>query len=196
MKHITASTTSLVALPPVIELATVSDFQLIWSDKGSGAVQDGSFYRPIAPEGWFLLGDYGQSNYQAPTGPALVIRIASNDDPERPALTEPQSWVQVWNDKGSGADKDGTFWAPIPRFGYVVCGHAVTEGHDNPPNLPNFRCLRYDLAKSVALGGLIWNDKGSGADHDVSVYRVPDLNVIWAITNYDPPTVTANVPAI
>lgn len=196
MKHIVAQSESAVALPPVLEFSTVSQFVPIWNDKGSGADRDGAFYRPVAPEGWYLLGDYGQGNYQPPTGPVLVIRVVENDDPDHPALAAPSSWVQIWNDRGSGADQDGSFWAPIPPFGYVVCGHAVAEGHDSPPNIPNFRCLRYDLAKSVALGGLIWNDRGSGADADVSIYRVPELNVIWAIPSYDPPTELANIPAV
>ncbi len=193
---------SLVALPPVLEFTTATTFDLVWNDKGSGADRDGAFYQPQAPEGWYILGDYGQGNYNSPAGTVLLIRVVDNDDPEHPALKAPLSWAKVWDDKGSGAKEDGSFWAPVPPFGYVACGHVVAKGHASPPTIPQFRCLRYDLSTSVELGnaaqgsGLIWNDQGSGADADVAIYRVPSLGVFWAIPNYSAPTERANVPSV
>ena len=202
IRSLVVESQSLVALPPTLEFSTVNQFVKVWTDKGSGAGMDGAFCRPVVPAGWFLLGDYGQGNYNAPNGTVLVMRVVDNDDPDHPALARPQTFARVWADKGSGADKDGSFWAPVAPFGYVTCGHVVAEGHDSPPNIPELRCLRYDLATSVALGdpangsGLIWNDRGSGADRDVAVYRVPELGVFWAVPTYDPPTERANIPSV
>lgn len=181
------------ALPPILQFSTVSQFEKIWSSRGSGAME-GRFFRPLPPAGWFLLGDYAQGNFLAPTGTVFAIRVEA-DDEDFPALKAPQKWVRVWSSKGSKADSRGSFWVPIPHFGYVTCGHAVAADLNTPPEIPNFRCLRYDLAKSTELGKLIWNDRHSHADTDVSVYRVPVLNVFWAIPNYNTPTETANIPA-
>lgn len=195
-KRITATAQTAVALPPVLEFGTVSEFELVWTDKGSGTHRDGAFYHPKPPAGWFLLGDYGQGNHQDPTGHVFVIRVTENDDPEHPVLATPTGWVKVWDDQGSGANHNGSFWAPIPPFGYVACGHAVNREHNKWPVRPNFRCLRYDLARSVALGGLIWTDNGSGANADVAVYRVPELNVLWAIPSYETPTERVDIPGV
>jgi hypothetical protein len=191
----------LAALPPVIEFSTTQQYSPIWNDKGSGAHMDGAFYRPLPQEGFYILGDYGQGNYNLPSEPVLTIRV-KEDDPEHPALKEPLDWqfVSIWKDKGSGAHEDGSVWAPVAPFGYVVCGHVFQKGYDMPtpatsPGLDKYRCLRYDLATQVALGGLIWNDKGSGADKDVAVYRVPSLNVVFAVPTYDPPIQGAYVPS-
>ncbi|HEV8583058.1 MAG TPA: Vps62-related protein [Thermoanaerobaculia bacterium] len=184
-----------MSLPPVLVLSTTSRFERIWWDKGSGADMDGAFYRPQPQDGFFILGDYGQGNYNSPNGTALTIRV-DQDDPNQPALKPPDDYVLVYSDKGSGADEDGSFWAPIPPFGYVVCGHVVQRGYQKP-SVPSFRCLRYDLAKSVTIAGnLIWNDRGSGAEMDVSIYRNLALNTIYAVASYDTPTETTNAPKV
>ncbi len=54
-------------------------FELVWNDGGSGARQDGSFYRPIRPAGYFALGHYGQGDYAAPDGTVAVARELSRE---------------------------------------------------------------------------------------------------------------------
>ncbi|NMO16826.1 Vps62-related protein [Pyxidicoccus fallax] len=184
-----------MSLPPVIEFSTTSKFTRVWWDKGSGATMDGAFYRPIPREGFFILGDYGQGNYLEPTGTVLTIRVVDNDDPKNPALVAPEDYRLIYKDKGSGADEDGSFWAPVPPFGYVACGHVIQRGYDKP-YIPNYRCLRHDLAAAVGLGGLIWDDRGSGADMNVSIYRVNQLNVFYAIPSFSPPTEGTFVPSV
>jgi hypothetical protein len=184
-----------MGLPPVLNFSTTSKYDRKWWDKGSGAGMDGAFYRPIPQQGYFILGDYGQGNYNPPNGTVLTIKV-EQDDPDQPALKVPEDFVQVYNDKGSGADEDGSFWAPIAPFGYVACGHVVQRGY-NKPDVPELRCLRYDLAKSIVIAGnLIWNDKGSGANMDVSIYRNLALNTIYAVASYDTPTETSNAPKV
>lgn len=41
---------------------------------------NGSFYPP-QPSSGFILGDYGQGNYNAPIGPTFYIVGVENDDP-------------------------------------------------------------------------------------------------------------------
>lgn len=184
-----------MALPPVITWGTTSEFTSVWADHGSGADRDGAFYRPKTADGFYTFGDYGQGNYGDPTGTVLTISVAEQPG-EEPALKAPTGFRLVWKDKGSGADKDGSFWAPTPPSGYVACGHVVQRGYDEPKvkDRTDVVCLRVDLATQVDLGGLIWNDKGSGADKDVAVYTVPGLNVIFAVPNYDTPSFEVWVP--
>ena len=186
-------------LPPSFEFSTVSAFTNVWDDDGSGADMDGSFYRPTVPDGWFFFGDYGQGNYKSPTGTVMVVKV-SNDNSEAPALKAPNGWAQVWNDSGSGADEDGSFWAPLPPPGYVAVGHVAMKGHDEPkkdtPNINKLMCLRVDLAKQVNLDVLIWDDKGSSADEDVAVWKITQLGSIFAVTKYDDPPRGVWIPSV
>lgn len=79
---------------------------------------------------------------------------------------------EIWNDKDSGATLDGSFWQPIVPSGYYRLGHHAKQGHQYP-DLPT-------LVISAKQGGVLafptsyqrkWNDKGSGAASDVSVWR-------------------------
>jgi hypothetical protein len=173
------------SLPPRLEVSTTSLFEKIWTDKGSGADLNGAFYRPVPESGYFILGDYAQGNYQESSGTVKVIRVAdgADEDDELPALAAPTGYTRIYKDTGSGADKDGSFWAPTPPFGYVAVGHLVAKGHNEEPDVPTYRCIRYDLAKEVAIGGLIWSDEGSGADEDVSIYRIDSVGVFFAIAS-------------
>jgi len=186
-------------LPPVIEWSTVTTYTEVWNDDGSGADLDGSFFRPSVPDGWFYFGDYGQGNYKTPSGSVFVVKV-TNDNPDFPALAPPAGWAQVWNDTGSGADEDGSFWAPLPKQGYVAVGHAVMKGHNQPdsstPDIDKFRTLRADLAKQVTLATQIWSDQGSSADEDVAVWSITQLGSIYAVTVYDTAPTGVWIPSV
>lgn len=170
---------------PRLAFSTTSSFTEVWSDKGSGADTDGTFYRTNPPDGFFSIGDYGQSNYKEPSGTVLVIQ-AIDDDPNNPLLKPPTGFAQIVNDKGSGADQDGSFWYPLPPAGYVSIGSVVQQGY-NPPTIQNYRCLRLDQVEKGSNGGLIYADHGSGADEDMSIFRLDVTNVIWAQKGYQDP---------
>ena len=168
-----------------LKFGTSSSFELKWNDQGSGADRDGAFYRPIPDAGFFILGDYGQNNYSAPRGTVITVtEIDSN--PKDPLLAPPIDYVLIWADTGSGADRDGSFWQPLPPNGYVALGCVSQSGYEKP-SIADYRCLRLDQVKPGESSGLIWNDRGSGADSDVSVYGTAVTNVIHAQGNYNPP---------
>ncbi len=148
-----------------LEIDFATSFNLVWNDRGSGASRDGSFYRPVVPSGFRALGHYAQGNYDSPTGAVMIVVKARNAD----ALKEPVDYELVWKDTGSGADKDGAMWKPIPPQGYVAMGLVVTEGY-NKPSLNEVVCVRVDLTGDASPGGLIWNDKGSGAEKDFACW--------------------------
>lgn len=82
---------------PTLIWGLTNTYQLMYSDKGSDANMNGSFYRP-QPSSGFILGDYGQGNYNAPIGPTFYIAGVENDDPHVPALAPPTGYEQIYSD--------------------------------------------------------------------------------------------------
>jgi hypothetical protein len=162
-----------------------SRYDLMYSDAGSGAKMNGAFYRPLASADYFILGDYAQSDHEAPTSPSLTITVIQ-DDPRDPALMAPTSYIQVWDDDNSGAKMDGSIWVPEPPTGYVALGAVAQTGY-GMPDIPRLRCVRADLVKPAAIGAVIWNDKGSGATKHIATYQIVGLTTFYAQGNYDPP---------
>jgi hypothetical protein len=154
---------------PALEVLYVDDFQLVWNDKGSGADYDGAFYRPVAPPGYSVIGYYGQGNYNASDGAVAVVK-----ELEPGALVEPEGYEAIWTDSGSGADRDGAFWKPIPPAGYtclgvVVTGYCLGCGYA-PPAVDQIRCVRSDLVAPATAWMSIWVDVGSDANRDLGTW--------------------------
>jgi hypothetical protein len=180
-----------MGLPPTLIMSSTSNFTKIWTDKGSGADQDGAFYRPQTQ--YFIVGDYCQGNYDPPVGQVITLQV-ENDDPNNPLLKAPQGFSQVYNDKGSGSDKDGSIWFPVAPDGYTTIGY-VSQGGYSTPSIPNLMCVRTDLVVRASIGNEIWSDKGSHGDEDVAVYAIvppPSIDapfgMFYAQSNYNQPT--------
>jgi hypothetical protein len=158
----------------VLSTSVTSYFQLIWKDKGSGGKMDGAFYKPLAPSGYHILGYYGQSNYWGPSAQVIVVKTNPKNPRSCGALASPRDYTKVWGDHGSGANWDGAFWQPIPWSGYVCLGMVVTRGY-NKPNTNEIKCVRNDLVVPGRISSLIWNDRGTGANRDMSSWRIEPL---------------------
>ena len=135
----------------------------IWNDAGSGANRDFSSWSANIPDGYYSLGDYGVASHSVPHFVTLVR--ARKDDAIRPPL----DFRPRWSDRGSGANKDVTFYEPVCPVGYRTLGHVSVDSYSRQPERRNIRCVK---AEYVVQGSwrFIWNDKGSGANSDVSVY--------------------------
>jgi hypothetical protein len=154
-----------------LEVLHIDEFELAWNDSGSGADRDGSFYRPLAPPGFSVIGYYGQGGYGPPNGVVAVVKELTPG-----ALAAPMGYQAVWTDSGSGSDRDGAFWRPIPPDGYVCLGLVVTgytfgTGYAQP-SLDAIRCVRRELTAPAGSDRSIWDDRGSGADSDVAVWHL------------------------
>ncbi|MDR6941123.1 Vps62-related protein [Mucilaginibacter pocheonensis] len=173
---------------PSLYVSYTSNYNFIYNDQGSGADGDVGIWRPSPTDNnYFIVGDYAQGNYGAPSGSSLIV-TAVNDDPDYPLLKAPIRYDQIWNDKGSGGDYDGSIWRPVAPDGYVVLGCVAALGYD-APSIPNYRCIRKDMVTDAAVGSLIWSDKGSGADNDVSLWQVQGVTGAFvAQGNYNPYT--------
>jgi hypothetical protein len=174
---------------PTLIRSTTSNYHEIYNDKGSGAAMDVKLWRPDPTPGYYILGDYAQGNYHDPVGTSLVVKAPLDDDPNNPLIKAPIGYSLVWNDRGTGIKKDCSIWFPRPPDGYVSIGFIAMPDYDPQPQLRNYACLRLDQVEQSEVGdpgtpfpvrvaeALIWNDSGSGAKKDVTLYK------IWGVPN-------------
>ncbi|MGD8806732.1 MAG: Vps62-related protein, partial [Chloroflexota bacterium] len=150
----------------VLEVAYATEYELVWNDMGSGGTFDGAFYKPMVPDGFYALGHYGTGHYETPTARMIVVRPLEED-----ALQPPIDYVEVWQDEDSGADMNGSFWQPVPAFGYVCLGLVAQPDWSKPP-LEAIRCVREDLVAPGTLGNDIWIDYETGARYDFGAWPI------------------------
>ncbi|MFT5302651.1 MAG: hypothetical protein ACI814_003468 [Mariniblastus sp.] len=157
--------------PPQLEIAKCSTFELQWNDRGSGADTDGAFWRPVK-SGFYPVGDLVVDNYEDANDQRGVLVVK---DGVAGATRKPVDYKRVWAESGSGADQKGSIWQPIPPQGYVAMGCVAQSGHDKP-DTNAIRCIRQDLVTRGEISDVVWSDKGSGAQEDVSSHVVLNLD--------------------
>jgi hypothetical protein len=84
-------------------LAPPDDYELIWDDVGTGAVLNGSMWRPVPPAGYVCLGSVAQAQYTKP--PLDAIRCVAED-----LLVPGRIESSPWDDTGSGIPSDFHAW--------------------------------------------------------------------------------------
>ena len=88
-------------------LATPTGFRQRWNDGGSGADDDVAFYEPICPGGYRVLGYVTiRSHHTRPS--TNDVRCVKRD------YVLQGNWKFVWDDSGSGADRDVAVWEAVP----------------------------------------------------------------------------------
>ena len=152
-----------------LQILTTNEGKRIYGDQGTGAHRDLTVFQPEIPEGFFMVGHYGQPNYQNMNGTVPLIKPL---DPT--AVAPPSTFESMYNDQGSGGDQDVTFWRVIAPPGYVALGDIVNIGYGPPPASIKeiYRCVRADLVKQGVINRSVWTDGGSGASQDGSVWYV------------------------
>lgn len=177
---------------PTLVVSNTNTFTWIINDGGSHASKDVTIFRPTPSlEGFFILGDYAQPNYNAPTGTAYIVK-ALNDDPTSPMLIAPSSFSLVWEHKDGSGDTQMTLWQPIAPDGYIAMGcvgYLRDKGTPTAADFPTYRCVRLDLVEDTAVGGEIWNDHGTKSAYDGSIWAIDKLpNAFIAVQSYNAPT--------
>jgi hypothetical protein len=126
--------------------------------------------------------------------------VAQALEPE--ALAAPLDYEKVWEDRGSGADEDGSFWRPLPPEGYVCLGLVAQRGWGKP-GLDVVRCVRFDLVAPGKLGDRIWIDKGTGAHTDFGSWTIVpadengiSVGAFEGHTSHVPPTFPISVSVL
>lgn len=83
------------------------------------------------------------------------------------------AFTPIWNDGGSGADRDVSFWKPIGGgSNYYPLGDVAIASHGQPHYAVMVSDL-YGNALSPPTHAIeVWNDRGSGARRDVKVLQL------------------------
>lgn len=78
----------------------------------------------------------------------------------------------IWDDDGSGANEDVSFWRPTPEFGFHAVGDHAKRGYDGPSvGIMVVREIQPGILAVPTGYSLIWTDEGSGADDDGSLWQ-------------------------
>lgn len=103
-------------------LAYPTGFNLVYSDKGSGADLDGSFLEPIAPKGYVAMGILCVRGYSQPPNTSVVCLRSDLAIPSKVGSL-------IWSDKGAGVNMNGSFWNVV-QVGAIQTGlFAGVTGH-------------------------------------------------------------------
>lgn len=109
------------------------DYDWVWSDAGSGANDDGSCWRPRAPDGYVALGDVFVTTHGKPSlEDVWCVRadLVGEGDVD--------NWI--WDDWGTGSDLDFSAWGISPKPDFVSETHVLiapntffgVASHDRP----------------------------------------------------------------
>ena len=162
-----------------LQAQRVCNYQLAYTDKGSGGNIDGSFYLPDVPAGYAMIGAYAQGNYKSPSD--CILAVKPGNEESLSLLQIPDSWQRVWTDKGSGANMDGSIWHPTAQSSDYVClGSVATKGYKQP-NLSNYVCVHQCLVEKTPAIYPVWSTKGTGSNQKAYMYKLHNSNSFFAV---------------
>jgi hypothetical protein len=132
------------AVVPIVArspLALATRFKKIWSGDGADTIRgeehNVSFWNPIPPPGYALLGSTATHGSHPPEKALMVIRDISA------LCSPPLSYRPIWSDRSGSV----TIWWPKAPDGYRVLGSLACRGQDEPSKSAT-RCVRHELVRS------------------------------------------------
>jgi hypothetical protein len=161
-------------------IAFTTSFDWTWDDKGSGADEDASTWRPKplpGQDGFFPLGDVMFPNYNDPNGIEVGILVKDAGNPDNPALMPPTGFAYVWSSQ---------VWMAQAPAGYVALGGVASS--DVPPSTDLYRCVRKDLVQQALVGNQIYNDQGSGRRDDLGAWAIQAATAPAGSVDFSPGT--------
>ena len=138
--------------------------KFIWHDQGSFADEDIAIYRAKEQTGYYSLGDIAEGKYSPPD---FVFMVSAQ---KHDAIKKPDSFRQVWKNEWSYGDSAVAFWRPVCPHNYVPLGDIVVADLKKEPSANNIMCVK-DMYTANGSWKKIWDDKGSTASEDVTVWR-------------------------
>ena len=169
-----------------LEVRRICRYKKAYTDKGSGGDQDVTFYDPVVPPDFYMIGGLAQGNYWEPADCIIAVKPDRNPQSKQ-LLRPPASWQLIWTDRKSGARMNGSIWRPVSADkDYVCLGSIAKQGYGNP-DVPNYACVHRCLVESIPAANYIWSDKGTGAERDVSIYKLHNSNGFYAKSGHSPP---------
>lgn len=137
----------------------------VW--QGRRAHEDVDIWRITPESGFYSLGDIANSdnNFALNVKPLLIKG-------EQPGVTSPLGYNWVWNNKGAHDSQNNkvSIWRPIAPAGFVCLGDIVTLNHGIAPSVDLMRCVHQSYVEIATRVAKTWDDRGSGADLDVSLW--------------------------
>ncbi|KAG8819011.1 hypothetical protein FRC19_010191 [Serendipita sp. 401] len=138
-------------------------------DSGSNADLTLDTWKPRLAPGYYYFGP-AATNASTQQRFGLIVKELVKD-----TLVDIDQWNQVWNDHGSGTSTDYALWrGSCADPNYVALASFFTRSH-NPPSVNDtqgIKAVHKDVLISAAAYPEIWNDKGTGANEDGSVWGV------------------------
>ncbi|GBG91749.1 hypothetical protein CBR_g53601 [Chara braunii] len=177
-----------VELEPVrfgdLEVAAISKVRAAWLDYRTGAklylvIYEANLTPAEYSQGWRVLGQFSRPSYNDIRDVAVTI-VARNVNSSNPVLAPPVDYEWIWNESGSGTMSQpalmlGSVWRPLPAQGFVCLGDVFVASRSKPmPGqgaMAAHVCVRADYAKEAAIGDFVWDDRGSHATFDCSIWR-------------------------
>ena len=164
-----------------LETKESCDLNKEWTDSGSGADLDGNFYVPSVANNMYIIGGFG-SQTKGKSNCVTVVSLPANNPEDTPVLlVSPIEWKMIWNDKGSGAEKDGSMWEAIPPDNNYRCLGTIPRRTYKKPDIPAYRCVHNSLTEKVVSNELVWSDVGSHADKKVTMLMLPNSHSFVAV---------------
>jgi hypothetical protein len=156
----------------------------IWNDHGTGKDQSISFWRPD----YTTLSTAGYGDYLYP-GAYFTTALDLEGDRTKYAtfifkpkagkadVVKPHTgYTEVWNDSGSDAHNDASFWELDCPSGYISLGLHVVDNHSKPTS-SRIACVRWDLTYPLEINkpgidhGSFWTSDATDADR-IGIYGV------------------------
>jgi hypothetical protein len=137
---------------PSLELRRANG--MVWISDCKGSHSDGDYmaFGPSnAGDGWYYLGHSIEPRFGDPTYSVHLVQALGDDS----ALAPPLGVTCRYEDKGSGAKSDASFWQIEPPVGYRALGFVVSRGYSRP-DLTWVRCVREDLTCEAEVGERLW----------------------------------------
>ncbi|XP_038694252.1 uncharacterized protein LOC119991838 isoform X1 [Tripterygium wilfordii] len=156
-----------------LQVRQISTFNKIWTVQQGGPDDKGaSFFEPFPiPEGFSMLGCYGQPNSRQLSGWVLVGKDYT-DDASNGALKKPVDYTLVLSSESLNIKKEGNgyFWLPVPPDGYRAVGLIITNSPEKP-SADRVRCVRTDLTDECQTESLIWASSNDSTGTNFSSLR-------------------------
>lgn len=154
-----------------LQIGYANQFEVRWNDDGTGGHDNADFYHPRTADGWYALGSVIGARRSIDTlhdadAAVVVVRDTGGD-----ALAAPESYRQIWSDRGSGGDNDGSVWLPVCPGGYDALGVVVQRGYGSP-SAQDVRCVHERYTAAADFGTLQYTDRGTGAHDDFGAWAV------------------------
>ncbi|CAI5463253.1 unnamed protein product, partial [Closterium sp. Yama58-4] len=126
-------------------------FKKVWAYAGRSDMQRISFWRPIAPPGFVVLGDCLTTDDAPPTRGVLAVSLAGG------YVKRPVSFAKIWSSEEESdvsSSPECSVWEPIPPPGFVAVGCVAHPGAQ-PPSASAVYCIESSHVCPAALRGCI-----------------------------------------